>query len=371
MQNKSIFSTICRRGKAALLSAILLTALVCSGCDDPLINSDDDSDKKTDVIATKLPPKPSDKQEPKPSKEQERVKMTSEEIGEKFGSCVVSIEARDGNSGSLGSGVIFTDDGYIITNDHVIRSNTSSIEVHLTDKRVFEAKLIATDPRMDLAVIKVEGDNLQAIKFGNSDELKRGSVVFAIGNPYGFEGSLTSGKISNLKQDTFEEMTSFKCLQTEAPVNPGNSGGALLNEYGELIGINVLSIKSGNNVGFAIPSNDVKKIVEQLKDNNAVPYCYLGVYATNEKTKKNTPFILVREVKPGSPADKVGFQKGDIILRVGDKRVENVPELREETKDIKKKGTEVAIIIRRDNREVLTYVTLEKFSTSYDPVDWS
>ena len=369
MPNESIFSAICRRGKVALLSAILLTTLICSGCDKgPLFS--DDSDKKTDIIATENTSKTSDKPEPKSSDEPKRVKMNEAEVYEKFGSCAVSIEARDGNNKSLGSGVIFTDDGYIITNDHVIRGKTSSMEVHLLPDRMLKAKLIATDPRMDLAVLKVEGDNLQAIKFGNSDEMKTGSVVFAIGNPYGLEGSSTPGSISKLNVDVPEEMTIIRCLQVNAALNPGNSGGALLNEYGELVGINVASVTNSDNIGFAIPSNDVKRIAEQLKDNKEVPYCYLGVYATNETNKKGMPFILVRAVKKDSPAAKAGFQEGDIILRVGDKRVENVPKLREETKDLDK-GTEVAIYTLRDNQEGFIYVTLDKIPKGYDPIDWS
>lgn len=359
MQNKSIFSTICRRGKTALLSAILLTTLFCSGCDDPAFG--DGGKKIGDDI--KVPQVE--------TKEDERVKMTTEEISEKIGSSVVNIQAlSDDGSGALGSGVIFTDDGYIITNDHVIRGKTSSMEVHLADKRVLKAKLIATDPRMDLAVIKVEGDNLKAVKFGDSDELKQGSPVVAIGNARGLENSTTTGTISNLNQDVSEDLTTIRCLQTEAPINPGNSGGALLNEYGELIGINVMIRANSDNIGFAIPSNDVKKIVEQLKDNGHVPYPYLGIDVINQQTDKGVPFILVRNVRDDSPAAKADFKKGDIIVRVNDARVENVPKLREQINS-NKIGSRVSIYIVRGNQEGIIEVTLEEIPKGYSSIDWS
>lgn len=260
MHKESIFSTICRRGKAALLSAILLTTLVCSGCDDPILGGGD----KKPVDDIKVPEVE--------TKEDERVKMAPEGIAEKIGLCVVNIVAlSDDGNGSKGSGVIFTDDGYIITNDHVIRGKTSSMEVHLADNRVLKAKLVATDPRMDLAVIKVEGNNLQSVKFGDSAELKKGSLVVAIGNPRGLENSVTTGSISNLNVDVNEDLSTIRCLQTDAAVNHGSSGGALLNEYGELVGINVMIYENSENIGFAIPSNDVERIVKQLKDKSYVP----------------------------------------------------------------------------------------------------
>ena len=360
MQNKSIFSTICRRGKAALLSAILLTTLFCSGCDDPAFG---DSGKKIGEDITPTPHVDTDVVE--------RVKMTTEEIGEKIGSSVVNIKAMsDDGNGSNGAGVIFTDDGYIITNDHVIRGKTSSMEVHLADKRVLKAKLIATDPRMDLAVIKVEGNNLQAVKFGDSNEMKKGSKVVAIGNPYGLSDSLTTGSISNLNMDIPEELSIIRCLQTDAAVNPGNSGGALLNEYGELIGINVMGATNGENIGFAIPSNDVKRVVEQLKDNGHVPYPYLGIDVINQQTDKGVPFILVRNVRDDSPAAKADFKKGDIIVRVNDARVENVPKLREQING-NKIGSRVSIYIVRGNQEGIIEVTLEEIPKGYSSIDWS
>lgn len=349
MQNESVFSVIFRRSKVALMSAILLTVFICSGCGD--------------IIGQPPPP---------PVTECERVKMTPEEIGEKIGPCVVNIKAMsDDGSGSNGAGVIFTDNGYIITNDHVIRGNTSSIEVHLADKRLLTAKLIATDPRMDLAVIKVDGTNLQAVKFGDSDEMKKGSQVVAIGNPYGLSDSLTTGSISNLNMDMAEEFSIIRCLQTDAAINPGNSGGALLNEYGELIGINVMVFGRGSdNVGFAIPSNDVKRIVDQLKDDGYVPYPYIGIDAINQKTDKGVPFILVRNVRKDSPAAKAKLEKGDIIIRIGDARVENVPKLREQING-NKAGNRVSVYIMRGNQEGIIEVTLEEIPKGYSSIDWS
>ena len=341
MQNEAIFSAICKRGKAALLSAFLLMTLLCLGCG------------------------------PKPVEPPPREKMTPEQIAEKIGPCVVNIVAlSDDGNGSKGSGVIFTDDGYIITNDHVIRGKTSSMEVHLANNRVLKAKLVATDPRMDLAVIKVEGDNLQAVKFGDSAEMKKGHFVEAIGNPRGLENSVTTGTISNLNVDVNEDLSTIRCLQTDAAVNHGSSGGALLNEYGELIGINVMIYENSENIGFAIPSNDVERIVKQLKDKSYVPYPYLGVYATNENTDKGVPYILVREVRDNSPAAKAEIKKGDVIFRINDARVENVPKLREQIND-NKIGSRVSIYVCRGNQEGIIEVTLEEIPKGYSSIDWS
>lgn len=359
MQNKSIFYVMCGRGKSVILSAILLTMLTCSGCDDPLFG--DDNKKNVEDI----------KQTHVDTKVIESVKMNPEEIYEKIGLSVVNIKAmRDDGSGASGAGVIFTDDGYIITNDHVIRGRTSSMEVYLADKRLFKAKLIATDPRMDLAVIKIEGNDLQTVKFGDSDKVKKGSVVVAIGNPYGLEDTLTAGRISNLNRDVSEELNTIRCLQMDASINPGSSGGALLNEYGELIGINVMGATKAENIGFAIPSNDVKKIVEQLKDKGYVPYPYLGVDAINQKTDKGVSFILVRNVRDDSPAAKAGLKKGDIIFRINDARVENVPKLREQING-NMIGSRVSVYIMRSNDEGIIEVTLEEIPKGYSSIDWS
>ena len=340
MHEESIFSTICRRGKAALLLAFLLMTLVCLGC---------------------RPPEPPD----------ERVKMTPEEIAEKIGPCVVNIVAlSDDGNGGKGSGVIFTDDGYIITNDHVIRGKTSSMEVHLADNRVLKAKLIATDPRMDLAVIKVESDNLQEVKFGNSDEMKKGSFVEAIGNPRGLENSVTTGTISNLNVDVNEDLSTIRCLQTDAAVNHGSSGGALLNEYGELVGINVMIYENSENIGFAIPSNDVKRVVEKLKEDGHVPYPYLGVDAINKRTDKGAPFIFVQNVRDDSPASKAGIQKGDVIFKINDARVEIVPKLRDQINN-NRVGNKVSIYIMRKDDEGILEVTLEEIPKGYSSIDWS
>ena len=361
MPNESIFAALFRRSKVALMFAIMLAVLICSGCGGTVIVEPGGDDKKP--VAEKIDP---------PPPPEERVKMTAEEISEKIGPCVVNINAKsDDGTGKFGSGVIFTDDGFIITNDHVIRGNTSSIEIHLADKRVLKAKLVATDPRMDLAVIKVEADNLQAVKFGDSDEMKKGSAVVAIGNPKGLENSLTVGHISNLKMDMNEELSTIRCLQTDAAINPGNSGGALLNEYGELIGINIGGFKNSDNIGFAIPSNDVKRIVEQLKDNKHVPYPYLGVNAVNEQTDEGTPFIRVKNVRDNSPAAKAGLKAEDIIYQINDARVEIVPKLREQINNSGIGSTVSVYIVRSKKEHGIIEVTLEEIPKGYSSVDWS
>ena len=180
---------------------------------------------------------------------------------------------------ALGSGVIVSGDGYIVTSSHVV-SGADEVEVRLSDERTFTAKIIGTDPKSDVAVIKIDAKDLPVIKMGSSSDLRIGSYVLAVGNPYGLEGTVTHGIISALGRTGLGITEYENFIQTDAPINPGNSGGALVNMEGELIGINtaILSQSGGNiGIGFAIPVNLVMNVVDSLRQYGRVVRGWLGV----------------------------------------------------------------------------------------------
>jgi len=228
--------------------------------------------------------------------------------------------------GGLGSGVIISSDGYILTNNHVVDGDTD-VRVTLPDRREFKAKVIGTDPKTDIAVIKIPADNLPAITIGNSAKLQIGDSVLAIGNPYGVGQTVTMGIVSatgraNLGIEDYEDF-----IQTDASINPGNSGGALVNDRGELVGINtaILAGNGGGNqgIGFAVPVNLARNVMDQIVTHGEVTRAYLGV-TIQEVTPAIAKAIgldapkgaLVSDVTPNSPAQKAGLQSGDVILAV-------------------------------------------------------
>jgi len=242
--------------------------------------------------------------------------------------------------GGTGSGVIISPDGYILTNNHVVDGATD-VEVTLPDRREFKAKVIGTDPKTDVAVIKVDADHLPAITVGDSSKLHIGDQVLAIGNPFGVGQTVTMGIVSatgraGLGIEDYEDF-----IQTDASINPGNSGGALVNDRGELVGINtaILSGNSGGNqgIGFAVPVNLAREVMDQIATNGQVTRAYLGV-TIQEVTPSIAKAIgldgpkgaLVSDVTPNSPAQRAGLQSGDVILAVNNKPVAESNELRME-----------------------------------------
>jgi len=230
---------------------------------------------------------------------------------------------KDQKRTSLGSGVIISKDGYIVTNNHVVE-NADTINVRLTNFEEYDAKVIGRDPKSDLALLKIAPKNgLPVTAFGDSDKLRVGDWVMAIGNPFGFEQTVTAGIVSgkgrSLGSGPYENF-----IQTDASINPGNSGGPLFNLKGEMVGINsAIYSRSGGNIGigFAIPANMAKNVVSQLKEHGAVVRGWLGVMiqpVTPElaaQFKMERPIgALVGEVTPGSPADKAGIKPGDVIV---------------------------------------------------------
>ena len=233
---------------------------------------------------------------------------------------------RESTQQSLGSGVIVTKDGYIVTNNHVV-DGADEVKVAFGEPRKeFEAKVVGRDEKADVALLKIDGTGLPAITLGDSDQLEVGDTVLAIGNPFGIGMTVTHGIVSALGRGGLGIEAYEDFIQTDAPINPGNSGGALLDSDGRLIGINtaILSRTGGSNgVGFAIPSNLVRSIVEQLVSNGQVNRGFLGVTTQPLTADLAKQFevehgALITDIAPGSAAEKTGLQRGDIITRLND-----------------------------------------------------
>ncbi len=239
---------------------------------------------------------------------------------------------------SLGSGVIVSPEGYILTNNHVIEGATD-VRVTLSNKRQLQAKVVGADPKTDIAVLKVEGSGYPAITIGDSSKVQVGDYALAVGDPFGVGQTVTMGIVSAMNRGNLgiEDYEDF--IQTDAPINPGNSGGALVNDRGELIGINtaILSHGSGGNqgIGFAVPVNLARQVMDQIMDHGKVTRAYLGIVVQDV-----TPAIakamgqnelhgaLVGDVKASGPAGKAGLERGDVILEVNGKPVSDSRELR-------------------------------------------
>ena len=238
-----------------------------------------------------------------------------------------------------GSGIIYKSDGFIITNYHVIKGATE-IKVKLSNDNVLKATVVGTDAISDLAVIKVEANNLPIVKFGDSSKVKVGDLAIAIGNPLGeqFSGTVTAGIISaldrriNIVNKKTGEQTIYKVIQTDADINPGNSGGALCNIYGEVIGINSLKINAvigSEGTGFAISTNEAKEIINELMTYGKVNRPAIGIYGGTAISVGNDGVegLYVQEVVKGSGAAVAGIMPTDIIIEIGGKGVKNMEEL--------------------------------------------
>lgn len=237
---------------------------------------------------------------------------------------------------SLGSGVIVSKDGYIVTNNHVI-DGADEIIVNLAgDKKEYEAKLIGKDEKSDLAVIKIEAEKLNAVTFYDSDKVRVGDIVFALGNPFGVGETITQGIVSATGRSGVGIVEYEDFIQTDASINPGNSGGALINSAGHLIGINSAIIsKSGGNVGigFAIPSNMVTSIATSLIESGKFTRAYLGVTIADVSEDMSSFYddnygALITGVEDNSPAAKAGLKRGDLIISVNGKKIESASELK-------------------------------------------
>ncbi len=272
-------------------------------------------------------------------------------------------------SSSLGSGVIVSHDGYILTNHHVIEG-ADQIEVALADGRKASGHIIGSDPETDLAVIKIDlGGNLPAITFGHAEQSRVGDIVLAIGNPFGVGQTVTMGIVSALKRNHLGLNTFENFIQTDAAINPGNSGGALVDANGNLIGINsaIYSPNGGSlGIGFAIPVSTAKKIMEQIIQSGSVVRGWIGV-AVQDLTPEllesfklgNIQGVLIAEVVRGSPADKAGVKAGDILLSIADKKLTDSNIMLETISALPPNKVTPLKLLRNQN-EIIVQVTVGK-----------
>lgn len=267
----------------------------------------------------------------------------------------------------IGSGVIITEDGYIITNNHVI-SGSDRILVTLNDKREFEAKIIGADPNTDIALLKIEATGLQPIEYGNSDEVTLGEWVLAVGNPYNLTSTVTAGIISAKARALGGKMNLESFLQTDAAVNPGNSGGALVNARGELVGINTaIQSPTGSYSGysFAVPVNIARKVVGDLKEYGKVQRAVIGIQMreltpalAQEMGLKEQAGIYVADVIKGGAAAKAGIKPADVILKINGYQVKTNAELQEQLAKYTP-GNTVQFLISQAGKEKTIDVVLQ------------
>ena len=270
----------------------------------------------------------------------------------------------------LGSGVIISPDGYIVTNNHVI-DGAVDIRVTMSNREVLAAKLVGADPLTDLAVIKVNGTNLPSVPWGNSASLHPGQTVLAFGNPYGYRFTVTRGIISALNRpnpDASDRRKPGEFIQTDAAINPGNSGGALVDARGELIGINTFLISSSGSfsgMGFAIPSQIVQPTVETLIRDGKVTHAFIGVQIS-DVTPDNAKFFqmnkaegaVITEVQPDAPGAKAGLRTGDVITELDGKPMTDAGQL-QMTVGQKRPGDTIHLRVVRDSKPTSISVTLE------------
>jgi len=269
----------------------------------------------------------------------------------------------------LGSGIVLNEEGYIMTNQHVIKE-MDKLTVKFKNQRIFEAKLIGSDETMDIALLKIEAPkgSLKPIVLGDSSKVRVGNWAIAIGAPLGFEQSFTVGVVSAVQRGGIDS-SGLSYIQTDAAINQGNSGGPLLNIQGEVIGINrMIASQSGGSVGigFTIPINEARKVAEELKTNGKVARPWLGVGLDSISEEDVAQFQLksdkgaiVRQIIKGSPADKAGLKLNDVILSIGEKEVQSPEELIAYVRN-SKIGKRLELKIFRGKAEILTTITPEQ-----------
>jgi serine protease Do len=299
--------------------------------------------------------------------------LLREFFGDRFG----QRQQPDQREGGMGSGVIVRDDGYVLTNHHVI-GRADQVTVELVDGRSFTAEVVGSDPATDLAVLKIDGTDLKTLPLGDSDAVRVGDVVLALGNPMGLGQTVTMGIVSakgrstgGAGQGSFEDF-----IQTDAPINRGNSGGALVNTRGELIGINsqILSPSGGNiGIGFAIPANMASNVMSQLIDHGTVRRGMLGVTiqpVTSDIARSlgldQVAGALVSSVQAGSPAQTGGVRRGDVITAIDGQTVRDSNVLRNQIAQMQP-GSSVALTVVRDGRERQITVELAELETAAAP----
>lgn len=280
---------------------------------------------------------------------------------------------------ATGSGIIISDDGYIVTNNHVVDSSSSnssysyysisdatSVKVKLYGSdETYDAKIVGKDSQTDLAVLKIEKTGLTAAEFADSDQAIVGEFAMAVGSPLGLDTTVTTGIISAVNREVESDGTKYVCIQTDAAINAGNSGGALVNSEGKVIGINTLKLSGSGveGIGFAIPINSTLDVISQLKDHSKVLRPYIGITGLNldndtvKRYNLSTLGVYVRSVENFSPAEKAGLQAGDIIIKADDKEIKTMDELTEQ-KNKHQIGDTMTLKINRNGQEKDITVTL-------------
>ena len=271
----------------------------------------------------------------------------------------------------LGSGVIISSDGYIVTNNHVI-DGAVDVNVTMSDRRIFHAKVVGRDPMTDLAVLKINGSNFPSIPLGDSTKLRPGQTVLAFGNPFGFRFTVTRGIVSALNRpnpDPSDRRKPGEFIQTDAAINPGNSGGPLVDAHGEVVGINTFLISpsgSFSGMGFAIPTQIVRPTVDEIMRTGKVVHAYMGVGIT-DVTPENSKFFqvakaqgaVVTEVQPDSPGAKAGLKIGDVITKMDGREVNDAGQLQVVVGQ-QQPGTTVHLEVIREGRTISVPVTVEE-----------
>jgi len=281
---------------------------------------------------------------------------------------------RESKEMGLGSGVIVSADGYVLTNNHVVE-NADELTVELADGRKFPAKVVGADPKTDIAVVKIDATGLQAVTFADSDKIRVGDVVFAVGNPLGVGETVTMGIVSAKSRNVhiLDDVAGYEdFIQTDAAINMGNSGGALLDAKGRLIGINsaIVSPSRGNiGIGFAVPVDLAASVMKSLIETGTVARGFLGVGAipiTSDVAEqvglpRDAKGVIVTETVADSPAERAGIKRRDVILRVNGKPIENHDELRLTISQLAP-GSKVSLDISRDGKPMTVDVTLTQFA---------
>lgn len=316
------------------------------------------------------------------AKQQQISGRDQDEIQRFFGPFGFGQQGPQGRQGprvehGLGSGIIISPDGYIVTNNHVIEGATD-IRVTLNDRRVLAAKLIGADPMTDLAVIKISGSGFPSLPWGDSTALKPGQTVLAFGNPFNFRFTVTRGIVSALNRpnpysDDARKPGEF--IQTDAAINPGNSGGPLVNAHGEVIGINTFLISPSGSfagMGFAIPTQIARPVVDTLLKDGKIEHARIGV-GINDVTPENATFFhmdnasgaLVSQVEPDSPGAKAGLKVGDVITELNGKKMDNSGQLQAAI-SAQRPGSKVNLAVMRDGKSLSLPVTLESINKKSD-----
>ena len=265
----------------------------------------------------------------------------------------------------IGSGFIIDDKGHILTNHH-ITTGSREIEVALTDGRAFEGKLVGSDPANDLAVVRIDTRDLPVAELGNSSDLRVGQTVIAIGNPFGLVGgpSVTVGVVSALNRHILAERVYEDLIQTDASINPGNSGGPLLDLTGKVVGINTANIPGAQGIGFAIPINTAKAVLDDIVKYGRVTRPWLGVIGLDLSREVARRFsltvgsgILVMQIIPESPAERAQLQSGDVIVGIDNTQLDSMEGLQSEIRT-RRAGDSVSLVVVRGSEEGKVRVTL-------------